>query len=323
MTRVRMLVTTAIPALLVGALVGHAAPGSNDGYWSSSGGVIVADNDAPKRKRIPPGPPVGDIWSDSADTPPMPPEPPHPPHPPRAPRAGGGVSISVDGNQINITGIDELVNEHLESVTKMLRNNPRVPKAVRDKIGARMDKVRGIVEKRLKNVNKRDLDKLEAEVEKLEGELESALEGLDEDLKDLGKQLGKDLAKQIKGQVDDDDDDTDHDDVDVDADPVVITDLGDIMLKPAQRDALQKLRTQSDARVAAQKQLLERASDKLEAALADPKTSTADVERLVDQVSGHEAAIRKARLVAWVEARRLLDADQVKKLEQAAGAQHP
>ena len=328
MNRVKMLAATVIPALVVGVFVSHAAPAGDDGAWNT--GVIVADNSQPKKhRRIPPGPPIppptDDVWGDH-------PTPPTPPTPPQPRGKHGGVKVSIHGNQVHITGIDEVVTEHLDAVAQAL-NNPKVPKAVRDKINARMGKVRGIVDKRLKNVKTSDLDQLEAELEKLESDLEEALEGLDDDLKDLGKDLGKDLAKQLgkdllKGKIqivdgsDDSDDSDDRDDSDDAGDDhvpdTVIADLDDIALKPTQRNQIAKLRADSEARVAQAKQQLDDASQRLETALADPKTTDAQVALLVDQVSSHEAAIRKARLLAWVGARRVLDVDQVKKLEQAA-----
>lgn len=338
MNRVKKLVAIALPSLFVGGLVGYAAPGTKDGYWPSSGGVIVADATQPKKKRVPPGPPIPDRdhWAE-----PPPPTPPVPPaaHRPPAPVVRGsgknGVSISINGNKVQITGIDDLVNEHLETVAKVLKNNPSIPKDVRDKINERMSKVRKVIDKRLKNVKLTDLDQLEAEIESMESELEEALEGLDTDLSQLGTKLKKDLTKKLGKikivddesdgtgtRIDDDDTDdvTDTDDPNVDT---AIADIKDVQLKPSQRDAIAKLRDDSAAQVAAVRKELDAASKRLEAALADPKVSDADVTKLVDKVSSHEAAIRKARLLAWVQARRVLDTDQIEKIEKAARKQHP
>jgi hypothetical protein len=177
------------------------------------------------------------------------------------------------------------------------------------------------------------------------------MQGLDEDLakldkdfakdfgKDFEKAFGKDFAKDVAKKIpkdvwasnDDDDNDADDDDKDavpmapdvgVDADDSDLRDaLGDIKdmaLKPSQKDAIVKLRTDSDARVAAAKQQLDDASRRLETALGNPQTSDADIVRYVDEISGHEAAIRKARLLAWVNARRVLDDSQIQRIEQAA-----
>ncbi len=97
-----------------------------------------------------------------------------------------------------------------------------------------------------------------------------------------------------------------------------IDDLKNFALKPSQKDAIAKLRASSDLAVATAKKQLDEVSKKLETALADVKVSDTDVTRYVDQITANEAAIRKARLLAWVGARRVLDADQIKKLEAAA-----
>jgi hypothetical protein len=338
--------------MIVGGLVfrdsfGLAAAGTGEmlGYWPAAADVTATDAGTWAKRPTPPIPPQPprDTWA----TPPVPPTPPAPPHGHRGRR--GGVSVSIHGNRIQIHGIHELVTEHLAVVREMLRNNPHLPKDVRDKIVARMDRVKNIVDSRLKNLKTTDIDKLDDQLEQMGEELEKALEGLDKDLGNLGDRIAQDVARQIgkdllkdfakqkfKFDFNHDDDDNDHDsnnsdDDDDDADDdndsassdddedvtVAIGDLKDFALKPAQRDAIARLRDESAARVAAVERQLEEASQRLETALADPRTSDADVVRLVDQISGHEAAIRKARLLAWVQARRVLDKDQVEKLETA------
>jgi hypothetical protein len=340
MIRVRSLAATVIPALLVGALVapsssGHAAAGTEDSDWSGGGGgVIVADANHPQRGRIPRAPDPIDPW-----TAPAPPTPPRPPAPPRHARGRhGGVSISIDGNRVQIGGIDELVVEHLDAVRKVLRDNPDIPRDVRDRVNGRMDRVRGVIDRRLKNLKVGDLDRLEAELEKMGEELEQALEGLDRDLAQLGHRLSRDLAKQLgkdlfkglarRGSVDFGrrDHDPDHDDDDDDADDDVgdpgaaISQLRGLALDARQRDTIRSLHARSEAQVTALERELEASSQRLEAALSDPKTTDAEVIRLVDQVSGHEAAIRKAKLLTWVQARRVLDADQVRQIERVLRA---
>ena len=44
----------------------------------------------------------------------------------------------------------------------------------------------------------------------------------------------------------------------------------------------------------------------------------AEITRLVDQISAQEAVIRKSRILAWAQARRVLDDGQRKKIEDAA-----
>ncbi|MEO8700518.1 MAG: hypothetical protein ABI867_10765 [Kofleriaceae bacterium] len=353
MTRVRTLLVVVLPSLLVGGLVfsnssGYAAANADDarGNWpssssSSSSGVLVADNSNPRRVPAPPG-----GWGDTP-----PPAPPAPPAPPVAPipshgrHGGGGISISVHNGQIQINGIDDIINGRMEAVRQMMRNNPNIPKDIRDRVTARMDRVKAIVDRRLKNLKVSDLDRLDDELDKMGEELEQVLEGLDEDLAKLtGDKVGKDLAKQLKKLSkqkfkfndndakadsdgdDNDDTDTDTDDTDNDSSTVdeegAIEDLRGMTLKPAQRDQIAKLRTESEARVASAQQALDESSKRLETALADLQTSDAQVVQLVDQVSSHEAAIRKARLLAWIQARRVLDADQVKRIETATHKNH-
>jgi hypothetical protein len=79
-----------------------------------------------------------------------------------------------------------------------------------------------------------------------------------------------------------------------------------------------RLRTTYDRQIAVARKQLEDASQRLEEAIRDPRTSDTEIARYVDQVSAHEAEIRKARLLTWVSARRLLDDTQRKKIEDAA-----
>jgi hypothetical protein len=282
-------------------------------------------------------------------------QPPRPPKPPASP-----ISISIRGNKIHVEGIDRLVAGHLAAVRQLLRDNPNIPQDVRDRLVARMDRVKAIVDKHLKALDTSDIDKLGDQLEKMGDELEKAMAGLDADLAKLGDKIAKDVARKLgkngfkdklkiklgppppgalppkaptppvpptPDTVDTDTDtDTDTDSSDpydgtqgaVGDDTVSIDGLKDFALKPKQKDAIAKLRADSDAQVASIKQQLEAASKRLESALADTNVTDVDVARHVDQVSKLEAEIRKARLLAWVQARRVLDADQVKKLEAAA-----
>jgi FtsZ-interacting cell division protein YlmF len=212
-----------------------------------------------------------------------------------------------------------------------------------------------IVDKHIKNLDTSDLDKLDDQLEKMGDDLEKAMEGLDADMAKLGDKLSKDLAKNLGkdmfkdfakqkfkfGPDSDDDDDNDHDnhanDTDdhdgtddddlpnasADADDAdlraAVDHLKNFALKPAQKDAIAKLRASADAKVAGEQRALDEASKQLETALANVNTRDEDITRAVDRITAHEAAIRKARLLSWVQARRVLDADQVKQLEDATG----
>ena len=194
-------------------------------------------------------------------------------------------------------------------------------------------------------------DELEKAMEGLDADLAQLGDSIGKKVaKDLAKRFGKDFAKgfskkgfQFHWNGSDDDQATKHDDKDIntadadtehdtdtdtdsdvhadDADQDVtaaIDDLKNFALKPSQKDAIAKLRATSDAKVAVARKQLDEVSKKLEAALADVNVSDTDVTLYVDQISTNEAAIRKARLLAWVAARHVLDADQIKKLEAAA-----
>ena len=92
----------------------------------------------------------------------------------------------------------------------------------------------------------------------------------------------------------------------------------DLALNPGQRTAITKLRTDSDKAVGAAKKQLDDLSAKLRTALSNPATPDADITRLVDQISAREAVIRKSRILAWAQARRVLDDGQRKKVEDAS-----
>ncbi len=282
-----------------------------------------------------------DPWGQAP--PPAPPYAPKAPKPPKPPRirvgSAGGISVSINNGKLHIDGLDQLVAGHLQRVAEVLANHPNLPKAVRDRLTARMDRVRAIVDKNVKQLDLSDPDKLGDQIEKMGDELEKALEGLDADLAQLGDRLGKDLAKDIqKGLKDlrkigpdpqdpDDVDDQDDNDTDDDnlpnasSDPstddinTAVDQLKNFSLKPAQKDLIAKLTADADTKVATERQALELASQQLETALADVDVTPAIVEGYVDRITKHEAAIRKARLLSWVKARNVLDPDQRKQLE--------
>jgi hypothetical protein len=348
MTRVRTLFTLIIPSMLAGGLVfgsafGEAAHGRDEDLGASP--VSSETGESGTARRAPPR------RTAQAPTPPRPPRPPAPPNPfggvppvpPVPPAHGKGVSVSIHDGKVDISGIAGMVRGQLDGVRQMLRNNPNIPRDVRDKLLARLDKASAIVDKRLSRIKVDDLDQLGEEMEAMGEELEKAMEGLEKDMEKLGDKLGKDLSLQLgkdfgknfgpKGDFDfkfnfgnDDDDDDDiaaipmSPDLDADDDDLrdAIGDLKDLALKPAQKAQITKLRTDSDRTVAAAKQQLDAASDRLEEALGNPRSSDADIARYVDQISAHEAAIRKARILAWVNARRVLDDVQRKKIEAAA-----
>ncbi len=250
---------------------------------------------------------------------------PSPPSPPAAPSAPTPPSVpNISGV---MKGVAETVREQIANARKSIANNQSIPKATRDKMLARLDKVNAVVDKRLAKLAKGQIDI--ADLEAMGSEVEEAMEGIEDEMEELGEALGKDLDIDF-GHMDFDfdfsfdDDDLDtipmSPDMDDDDDDMrdAITDLKDLALDKGQRDQIAKIRTDSDKEVAAAKGKLDDLSKKLETALGDPKTSDADIAKYVDQISAQEAAVRKARLLGWHKARRILSTAQQKQVQDAA-----
>lgn len=333
MSRVRTILTTVIPSMLAGGLLfggafGYAAARAGDDPWAGDDTVGGSHDPAPARTAQAPTPPPA----------PLPPRMPAPhPH-----GVGGGISVKIENGRVEIDGIDDMVLGQIDGVRDMLRSHPQLSDAARARALARLEKVRRTMSKRLAKIDGRNLDNLEEELEQMGEALEAEMEGLEDELEQLGDQIGRDLSRDLskkfgkfpgKFRIDIDhpfarspfDDDDDHDDV---LDTVVIDDLGDdvdvsvhdlrdLSLQPAQREALRKIVSDSDRTIATAKQQLDELSQRLETVLADPRASDADIARYVDQISAQEATVRKARLLAWVNARRLLDDGQRARIERA------
>jgi hypothetical protein len=95
---------------------------------------------------------------------------------------------------------------------------------------------------------------------------------------------------------------------------------GALILRPEQQAQILRVRTTLARDVAAARKQLTDAQQRLDVALRDLRASDVEIARYVDQVSQQEAAIRKARILAWVGTRRLLDDVQRRQLEAAARA---
>ncbi len=300
------------------------------GLLLSSAFGLADDNKPPP---APPAPPATIV-------PPIAPMPPMPPMPP-IPGAGSGFSVQLDGGKLEIAGLKGFVDQQLDDALAKVAAEKSLPPQVRDKLTKRLAKIRDKLGKRLDKLDITDIDQLGDELGDMGDEIGQEMEGFGDEMEKWGDQYGKDFAKDFKfkwnkdphgkinghlhARADDDDDDDDDADVSVpdpsdDDDDIkdALRDLGDLALKPAQRDAIGKLRTESDKQVATAKKELDRQSDALKGLLASPNASDADVARAVDAVSSQEAAIRKARLLAWVDARRVLDAGQRARVEAAA-----
>ena len=112
-------------------------------------------------------------------------------------------------------------------------------------------------------------------------------------------------------------DDAAADDATADADDAIAA-LGDAALTGAQRAEIVKLRADTERQIAAAQADVARLSESLRQKLANPDVTDAEVASAVDAISSKEAAIRKARILAWVTARRVLDASQRSRIEGAA-----
>ncbi len=324
MSRTRTLFSVVIPSLLAGGLLFGSAftradvgPDAGLGFWPTNGPVVA-----------------------QAPTPPRPPTPPHPPAPPH------GVTVNIKDGKVDISGIEEMVNEQIDNAQKSIDSSP-LSAEVKAKLHAKLEKTKSIVKKRLKDSKNLTPAEIGEEMGKMGEEIGEEMEGFGEEMEKFGDQMDKQWGGSNKGphvrvhvahakhdadhdhdQDGDDDDDDMHEapmapDVAIDTNDdddmkQAIKDLGDLALKPAQREAITKLRVESDKTVADAKRQLDDLSSKLHDALGDPKVSDADVAKYVDQISAQEAAIRKARLIAWVHARGVLDAAQRKKVEDAA-----
>jgi hypothetical protein len=240
-----------------------------------------------------------------------------------------GISISVHDGKVEVDGVQDLVEEQLEGAFDSI-DLDNVPGPVRAKLKERLGKLRGTIGARLKHLDAKDMDQLGKELDKMGEDIGKEMEGLGSDMdkwgkgfsKQFDKNWSKKLSKRIRiGHVDDDDDDDMAGVPDIDDDDDLATaasDLGDMKLAQPQKDQLAKLRVDSDKQVVTAKQALDAASKTLHDQLEGGKASDADIAKSIDAVTQQEAAIRKARILTWVHARGLLDADQRKKVETAA-----
>lgn len=237
------------------------------------------------------------------------------------PKPGPGINISVHDGQVDIDGLGDYIDSQLDQAMDKI-DDADLPPAVRAKLKAHLGEMRAKLGKRLSHLNAKDMQQLGEELGQMGDELGKELgDDVARELKDAGMSLGKG-GSGFHVHVDaDDDDDGDVGDLPGDDDDDLddaARDLGDLSLTPAQRQAIQKLRTDSDQQVKAAKQALAAASKQLRQDIDNAATSDAELSKAIDAVAQQEAAIRKARILAWHAARRVLDDAQRKKVEGAA-----
>lgn len=242
-------------------------------------------------------------------------DPKKPPGPP--PNLPDGISISIHDGKVEVDGLSDMINEQIDNAFDSI-DVDNLPAPARAKLKEKLGKVRGKVKDRLKHMNVKDMEQFGHEMEMLGEDISKEMEGFGSDFqKQFGKKWGKQMSKSIT--IDKDDDDIGDVDVDDDADlGGAMSDLDDLKLAQPQKDQIAKLRADSDKQVAAAKHALEAASKALHEQIANGKASDADIAKSIDAVTQQEAAIRKARILAWVHARSVLDDAQRKKVEGAA-----
>ncbi|MEO6775831.1 MAG: hypothetical protein ABI467_22920 [Kofleriaceae bacterium] len=328
MSRTQTLFTLVFPSMIAGGVLfgsafGHADSGRDHGDWPSSAATVVAQADPPPVPRSP-----------------MPPMPPMPPTPPRHGH-GHGINIQMHDGKLQVDGVNDIVERSIKSAQDAIKSS-QLPPDVRDRLQKRLDNVRARVEQRLAHLDANDLDQLGDELGKMGDDIGQEMDEFGKEMekygdkmskdatKNFGKNFGKNWAQQWNFGSDDNDHDTDSDhdndsDQDSDSDDqddvdAAARDLGDLSLRGPQRAQIQKLRADSDRQVAVAKRQLDQASAALQRQLDNVSASDADLARAIDAVSQQEAAIRKARILAWHGARRILDTAQRKQVEDAARA---
>jgi hypothetical protein len=324
----RTLTTVIMPSLLAGGLLFGSA-----------------FSDAQPRPPTPPTPPT-------APTPPTPPTPPMPGHH----GMGGGFTVNIHNGKVEISGLQEMVDSQIDAALANIEAVKGLPPEARAKLEKNLRKMKGKLAKRLSKLDARDLDQLDDELDQIGDELGQQMdeygkqmEQYGQDMDKWGKQFEKNFAKNFSkswknsqhihiendsndssdsndtNDTSDSNDSNDTDDdlpgVDVDSamtPPPMVGDVRGIDLRPDQRQALKTIRRDSDAQVTRAKQLLDQASDNLRETLARPDASDVEVTRAIDAVTQQEAAIRKARILGWVNARRILDDSQRQRIEHGA-----
>jgi hypothetical protein len=264
-----------------------------------------------------------------APAPPAPPSPPTalPPKPPKAPKPP---KIKADVH-IDLGQIDQMVDQQIENALESIGDNEQIPPQVRQAMKQRLEKLRIKVKKRLSKMTPADMEALGEELGKMGDEIGEEMDQFGKDMEKWGKDFEKHMAKRMAGKnvwvfkgqhdvdVDEEDDLPGMDSLD-DMNDVgdAMKDLGNVKLDTRQRDQLKQLRADSEAKVARAKADLGRAEETLRQQLESGNASEAQISQSIDNVSRLEADIRKARIIAWVKARGMLDEKQRQRIESAA-----
>lgn len=291
--------------------------------------VAVANAHADNNPPAPPAPPAPAAAPAPVTPPAAPvPPPPAPPSPlaPAAPKSAG-VTVHVHDGKVDVRGVQEKVRREVDRAFAQLHDtlasNKDLPPEIRAKLEAKMTQMRATVEHHMANANIQDFDRLGEELGRMGEELGRMGEELGNELADHYSRAGGAHGPHVNVHFDMDDDDDDDalgdaPDVD-DADDLddAVHELGDLKLAPEQHAKLVQLRTESDRRAVAAKEALRAASKKLHEQIANDACDD-DITKSIDAVSRQEAELRKARVLAWTGARRVLNEAQRKRVETAS-----
>jgi hypothetical protein len=91
--------------------------------------------------------------------------------------------------------------------------------------------------------------------------------------------------------------------------------LKGLKLDQGQRVKLQQLRAESDQQVRRAKEQLEVASEALRSQLENGSENEAEIAKTIENITKLEAEIRKARIISWVRARKILSDSQRQRLK--------
>ena len=285
--------------------------------------------------------------------PPAPPVGPRAPKPPKAPKPPDPDDAALAGAiSMAIRGAHSLVDEKLAESRAQIASAQTIPAPMKATILKRLDEAKRMVDQRMTNFHASSMDDFSAQMDGLGNDIGAMMEGLGADMDKLAPQLehfGKgnfsfhdthddDTEAPEPAEVDDDSDDLDDatgtlpgvpsigstpgamsvnvDHYDVTMDPAALK------LKPAQRDALRLVLADEQHIVEPASARLDIESKHLEETLAAKVVDEAAAARFVDAMSAEETTIRRAKVVAWAKAKKILDDDQRAVLNQAVHQVH-
>lgn len=269
---------------------------------------------------------------------------------PSSSTSSSGSTRGSKGISINFDGLDQIKAQVRAAVARAradIAADTTLPADVRTAVLARMDKVTGVIERRIAKLNLSDLMNLDTQLEGLGDEIEKSMAGLEQEIKLFEKKYGRSFGQAIAaskghfnlhlgGDDDDNDDDADHDTsdaddadnatvdmsaaADLDADDLdeAVDDITDMGINGNQRTQLSALRLAEQVTTTAARARMRQASAGLRAELSKSAADLAVINRYIDQISAEEATIRKAQLTALVAAKTVLTAAQQKKVQAAA-----